>query len=288
MVGKGRFAYVTGLNRYLLSLFLCINRNSFEKQYRQTKSFMTSSKKKASSHSLFCTDKDCTSVFPNESIGARSLKITLLVQDHSYFSKAEVIHKTSDKVKILFAQKLKNAKIAERNYLTSSISNDCKLTPRRNRGSGNPLEDGKTMGWASRKRRKNTTFSERQVRFLVDMHEEGEKRKKKDAATVADMMLHSKGADRWKLFSPGEYLRREQILSFPSRIRGSRRRNISFKDMLGQGSDTEDADCDIEECLEELEAELDLASLKEQTDNLERNELDAEDTSVTTSCCSLL
>ena len=31
---------------------------------------MTSSKKKASSHLLFCTDKDCTSVFPNKSNGA--------------------------------------------------------------------------------------------------------------------------------------------------------------------------------------------------------------------------
>ena len=47
--------------------------------------------------------------------------------------------------------------------------------------------------------------------------------------------------------------------------------------MLDQGSDTEDADCDIEECLEELEAEQNLAFLKEQIDDL-----DAEDTSVTT------
>ena len=57
---------------------------------------------------------------------------------------------------------------------------------------------------------------------------------------------------------------------------------MSFKDMLGQGSDSEDADCDIEECLEELEAEQDLAFLKEQIDDLEKNELDVEDTSVTT------
>ena len=57
---------------------------------------------------------------------------------------------------------------------------------------------------------------------------------------------------------------------------------MSFKDMLGQGSDTEDADCDIKECLKELpEAKQNLAFLKEQIDDLERNELDAEDTSVT-------
>ena len=52
--------------------------------------------------------------------------------------------------------------------------------------------------------------------------------------------------------------------------------------MFVQGSDTEDADCDIKKCLEELEAEQDLAFLKEQIDDLEKNELDAEDTSVTT------
>ena len=143
-----------------------------------------------------------------------------------------------------------------------------------------PLEDGKTMEWALRKRRKNTRSSEKQIRFLVDMYKEGEKNeKKKDVATVADMTRHAQGADQQKLFSPAEYLRREQILSFFRRITASRRRNMSFKDMLGQGSDT---DYDIEVCLEELEAEQDLAVLKEQMDDLERNELDAEDTSVTT------
>ena len=207
----------------------------------------------------------------------------LLLQDHSYFSKPEDIHKTSGKVKILFAQKLKDAKIAEHNYLTSSTGNDCTSTSGRNGGTVYSLEDGKTMGWALKKRRKNTRFSKNQIHFLVDMYKEGEKvKKKKDVATVADMMRHAQGADQQKLFSPAEYLRREQILSFFSRITAIRRRNMSFKDMLGQGSDTEDADCDIEECLEELEAEQDLAFLKEQTDDLERNELDAEDPSVTT------
>ena len=69
---------------------------------------MTLSKKKASSHSLCCTDKDCTSVFL-----IKALEQHLLLQDHSYFSKPEDIHKTSDKVKILFAQKLKDTKIVE-------------------------------------------------------------------------------------------------------------------------------------------------------------------------------
>ena len=101
------------------------------------------------------------------------------------------------RVKILFVQKLKDAKIAERNYLTSSIGNDCTSTSGRNGGSVNSLEDGKTMGCALRKRRKNTRFSEKQVHFLVDMYEKGEKaKKKKDAATVVDMMQHAKRADK--------------------------------------------------------------------------------------------
>ena len=153
----------------------------------------------------------------------KALEQHLLLQGHSYFSKPEGIHKTSDKVKILFAQKLKDAKIAERNYLTLSIGNDCTSTPGRNGGSVHPLEDGKTMGWALRKRRKNTRFSEKQIHFLVDMYKEGEKtKKKKDVPTVADMMRHDEGADQQKLFSPAEYLRREQILSFFSRITASR------------------------------------------------------------------
>ena len=109
----------------------------------------------------------------------KALEQHLLLQDHSYFSKLEDIHKTSDKMKILFAQKLKDIKIAERNYLTSSIDIDCTSTSGRSRGSVHPLEDGKTMEWALRKRRKNTRFSEKQICFLVDMYEEGEKTKKK-------------------------------------------------------------------------------------------------------------
>ena len=108
----------------------------------------------------------------------KALEQHLLLQDHSYFSKPEDIQKKSDKVKIQFAQKLKDAKIAERNY--SSISNDCTSKSGRNGGSVHPLEDRKTMGWALRKRRKNTRFSEKQISFLVDMYEEEEKTKKKE------------------------------------------------------------------------------------------------------------
>ena len=103
----------------------------------------------------------------------------LLLQDHSYFSKPEDMHRTSDKVKILFTQKLKDITIAECNYLISSIGNDYTSALGRNGGSVHPLEEGKTMGWELKKRRKNTRLSEKQICFLVDMYEEGEKMKKR-------------------------------------------------------------------------------------------------------------
>ena len=123
----------------------------------------------------------------------KAMEQYLLLQDHSYFSKPEDIHKTSDKVKILFIQKLKDVTIAEHNYLISSIGNNCTSTLGRNGGSVHSLEDGKTMGRALKKRRKNTRFSKQQICFLVDMYEEGEKsEKKKDATTVAGMIQHVK------------------------------------------------------------------------------------------------
>ena len=80
---------------------------------------MTSSKKKASSHYVALTKT--VHLFSL----MKALEQHLLLQDYSYFSEPEDIYKTSVKVKILFAQKLKDTKIAERNYLTSSIGNDC-------------------------------------------------------------------------------------------------------------------------------------------------------------------
>ena len=133
---------------------------------------MTSSKKKASSH-YFALIKT-VHLFSL----MKALEQHLLSQDHFYFSKPEYIHKTSDKMKILIGAMLKNAKIADSNYLTSSIGNDCTSTSGRNRGSVNSLEDEKTMRWALRKRRMNTRFSEKQIRFLVDMYEEKGKNKK--------------------------------------------------------------------------------------------------------------
>ena len=117
VVGKGRFAYVTGLDRHLVSLFLCINKNSFEKQYRKTKSFMTSEVRRKPHHICYFALIKTVHLFSL----MKALEQHLLLQDHSYFSKPEDFHKTSDKVKILFIQKLKDVTTAERNYLISSI-----------------------------------------------------------------------------------------------------------------------------------------------------------------------
>ena len=81
VVGKGRFAYVTGLDRYLASLFLCINRNSFEKQYRKTKSFMTHQVRRKSHHIHYVALTKIVHLFPL----MKALEQHLLLQDHSYF-----------------------------------------------------------------------------------------------------------------------------------------------------------------------------------------------------------
>ena len=52
-----------------------------------------------------------------------------------------------------------------------------------------PLEDGKTMGRALKKRRKNTRFSEKQICFFIDMYEEGEKTEKTKKRKMLQLLL---------------------------------------------------------------------------------------------------
>ena len=51
------------------------------------------------------------------------------------------------------------------------------------------LEDGKTMGRALKKRRKNTRFSEKQICFFIDMYEEGEKTEKTKKRKMLQLLL---------------------------------------------------------------------------------------------------
>ena len=140
------------------------------------------------------------------------------------------------------------------------------------------FEDGKKPGWALRKQKPVKRFTEKQIQFLVKINDDGEKTKaKKDAVTVTEMMRTAVDENQMKLFSTSEYLRREQIVSFFSRITASRR----LGKHKGQSEvDDETEACVAEECLEELEANNEMEFVEETLQAIivsREEELDKED-----------
>ena len=95
-------------------------------------------------------------------------------------------------------------------------------------------EKGNKMGWALRERRKKVKFSKSQLEFLLDVYNEGERsRKKKDPASVVELMkLATK--DAIKLFTPQEYLRKEQISAYFSRLTIQRRKGKGVESVSDQ------------------------------------------------------
>ena len=95
----------------------------------------------------------------------------------------------------------------------------------------------------------------------MKIYDDGEKTKaKKDAVTVAEMMRTAVDENQMKLFSASEYLRREQIASFFSRITTSRR----LGKHKGQSEDDDETEaCVAEECLDELEANNEMEFVEE-------------------------
>ena len=85
-------------------------------------------------------------------------------------------------------------------------------------------EKGNKMGWALRERRKKVKFSKSQSEFLLDVYNEGERSgKKKDPTSVVELMkLATK--DAIKPFTPQEYIRKEQISAYFSRLTIQRRK----------------------------------------------------------------
>ena len=63
------------------------------------------------------------------------------------------------------------------------------------------------MGWALKKRRRNTQFSDKQIDFLVKIFDDGEKSgKKKEQSTVAELMRTAEDEEGAKMFTTNEYL----------------------------------------------------------------------------------
>ena len=246
----------------------------FPKKFGSFKQNITGTNSKASE--ILCTNRDCIEVFTSE----ENLRQHLLSEKHSYLSKPEELKSSADRIKVLFSQKLREAKIcgnvsvpydSEQLDDSTDILQDTEV-------SDHLFEDGKKAGWASRKQKPVKRFTEKQIQFLVKIYDDGEKTKaKKDAVTFAEMMRTAVDENQMKLFSTSEYLRREQIASFFSRITASRR----LGKHKGQSEvDDETEACVAEECLEELEANNEMEFVEETLQAIivsREEELDKED-----------
>ena len=85
-------------------------------------------------------------------------------------------------------------------------------------------EKGNKMGWALRERRRKVKFIKSQLEFLLDVYNEGERAgKNKDPASVVELMKLATN-NAIKPFTPQEYLRKEQISAYFSRLTIQRRK----------------------------------------------------------------
>ena len=91
-----------------------------------------------------------------------------------------------------------------------------------------------------------------------------------DPLTVADMMQTAMDENGEKRFSTSEYLRREQIASYFSRLAASKRKNgylnspdiDTVDDALPNAEEDEDL-CDMEQCLEDMQADEEMMLLQD-------------------------
>ena len=137
------------------------------------------------------------------------------------------------------------------------------------------------MGWALKERKKNAKFSKAQVNFLVDIYTEGEKSgRKKDPVSIAQLMKTATTEKGDKLFRPSEYLRKEQISSYFSRLTYQRRKgNAHLQDNVESGSHNDDDNDSMEEDDSELDEEDNDENNREEneSDNSEEESEDEDD-----------
>ena len=121
-------------------------------------------KSRKSTAKLFCHDRECVEVFRTE----KDLDAHLNIGKHSYSTQVDNRCTTDEKVRILFAKKLKEASFSQ-SCLRESPRNTKKAMGRKNtkRPKGNTKEKsdpcrfeekGNKMGWALKERRKKVKF----------------------------------------------------------------------------------------------------------------------------------
>ena len=139
---------------------------SFQKDFPQTKAFITSKKKKKKENQIFCTDSNCVATFSTE----HDLDNHLIGQKHQYLDHQDA-SSTADKIKVMFSQKLRECRLNLNEGMPSATEQPSTSQPT-NAGSQlnhevtkHRFKDGNHMGWALRKHRKATQFSEKRVEF---------------------------------------------------------------------------------------------------------------------------
>ena len=241
---------------------------AFQKEFPHNKAFMDTKKKKGKENQMFCTDPNCIATFSTE----RELDNHLNGQKHDYLIEQEDVSSSAGKVKVMFAQKLKAERLESLPQSSTSTSvlqggQSQNVFTANTEVKNHKFEDGNHMDWALRKCRKVAQFSDKQVEFLVEVFNEGERTNRKmGPLTVADMMRTAKNEDGQKRFSTSEYLRREQIASYFSRLAASRRgtgNSVDFEIDTTDAPTTEEDICDLEQCLKEMQADEETMLLQE-------------------------
>ena len=90
---------------------------------------------------IFCSDTECVDVFDHE----RDLKIHLNLEKHSYTNQTDERHSTNDKVKILFAKKLKEASFSrfqQQETVVHKRAKQATMKKRKKKGKVNQKDTG--------------------------------------------------------------------------------------------------------------------------------------------------
>ena len=228
-------------------------------------------KSRKSTAKLFCHDRECVEVIST----GKELNAHLNIGNIATLRRLTTDTLLMTKLGFFLQKKLKEASFSQ-SCLKESPRNTKKATGRKNtkipKGKGESdtcrfEEKGNKMGWALRERRKKVKFGKSLLEFLLDVYNEGERSgKKKDPASVVELMkLATK--DTMKPFTPQEYLRKEQISAYFSRLTIQRRKGKGMESVSDQDKDG----------FEEGSNDEKHACLDEESDENENEDSESED-----------
>ena len=170
---------------------------------------------------FWCPQTDCSAFFKTD----EALAEHLMKGNHLYLANHGTSNKISlDKVKVLFPDKLSTG-----NQSTSPRLANQAISPTPHLDEELSIAKAASLnlksGWALKGRQKATRFSTKQKDFLIDLFEKGEKTKgREDPRNVCVIMRNARDERGNKIFVSSEYMRKEQIASFISRLCSQKRK----------------------------------------------------------------